>query len=78
VQAYWEFCYNQVLMVWYALSPPGRGAFFFWSCLVGSGVFPGFVQAIRFTPKLGLHSWHRFFISQSAKFRAFRDLVVDP
>jgi GT2 family glycosyltransferase len=72
---YWEFCYNQVVMVWYAMTPVGRVIFFCWSCLVGSGVFPGLVQAIRFTPRLGVQSWRRFKIAQAAKLRAIRDLT---
>jgi hypothetical protein len=43
--------------------------------LIGTGVFPGFVQAIRFTPKLGIHSWRRFVIAQQGKMDAFRDLI---
>lgn len=71
---YWNFCYNQVLMVWYALTPLQRVAFLFWSSLIGTGVFPGLVQAFRFTPTLGRQSWRRFFVAQSAKCRAFLDL----
>jgi GT2 family glycosyltransferase len=70
-----DFAYNQVISIWHALSPLRRAAFFFWSVLIGTGVFPGFVQAIRFTPKLGIHSWRRFVIAQQGKMDAFRDLI---
>lgn len=70
-----DFAYNQVVSIWQALSPLRRAAFFFWSVLIGTGVFPGFVQAIRFTPRLGIHSWRRFLIAQQGKMDAFRDLI---
>jgi GT2 family glycosyltransferase len=70
-----DFAYNQVVSIWNALSPLRRGAFFVWSVLIGTGVFPGFIQAIRFTPKLGIHSWRRFLIAQQGKLDAFRDLI---
>lgn len=70
-----DFAYNQVISIWHALSPLRRAAFFVWSVLVGTGVFPGFVQALRFTPKLGIHSWRRFLIAQQGKMDAFRDLI---
>lgn len=70
-----EFAYNQVVSIWAALSPLRRCAFFVWSSLIGTGVFPGFVQAVRYTPKLGMHSWRRFAIAQQGKMDAFRDLL---
>ncbi len=70
-----DFAYNQVISIWHALSPLRRTAFFAWSVVVGTGVFPGFIQAIRFTPKLGMHSWRRFVIAQQGKMDAFRDLI---
>jgi GT2 family glycosyltransferase len=72
-----DFSYNQTLSVWNALSPLRRAVFFAWSSLVGTGVFPGLVQAVRFTPKLGLESWRRFLIAQHGKVNAFRDLILD-
>ena len=73
--AFRDFAYNQVISVWHALSPLRRGAFFVWSVVIGTGVFPGLIQAIRFTPKLGVHSWRRFLIAQQGKMDAFRDLI---
>jgi GT2 family glycosyltransferase len=70
-----DFAYNQVISIWQALNPLRRAAFFVWSVVVGTGVFPGFIQAIRFTPKLGIHSWRRFAIAQQGKIDAFRDLI---
>jgi GT2 family glycosyltransferase len=76
--AFRDFCYNQTLSIWNALSPLRRAAFFAWSCLIGTGVFPGLVQAVRFTPKLGRESWRRFFLAQQGKVEAFRDLLSPP
>jgi glycosyltransferase involved in cell wall biosynthesis len=70
-----DFAYNQVISIWQALSPLRRAAFFVWSVLIGTGVFPGLIQAIRFTPKLGVDSWRRFLIAQQGKMVAFRDLI---
>jgi GT2 family glycosyltransferase len=74
--AFRDFAYNQVLGIWNALSPFRRAVFFVWSSLIGTGTFPGFVQAVRFTPKLGLTSWRRFLIAQHGKVDAFRDLIL--
>ena len=71
-----DFAYNQVISVWHALNPLRRAAFLVWSVVVGTGVFPGLIQAIRFTPKLGVHSWRRFLIAQQGKMDAFRDLML--
>jgi GT2 family glycosyltransferase len=73
--AFRDFCYNQTLSIWNALSPLRRTAFFVWSCLVGTGVFPGLIQALRFTPEFGVESWKRFLIAQQGKLDAFWDLV---
>jgi cellulose synthase/poly-beta-1,6-N-acetylglucosamine synthase-like glycosyltransferase len=73
--AFRDFSYNQVMSIWNALSPSRRAAFFVWSSLIGTGVFPGLVQAMRFTPKLGAQSWRRFLIAQRGKVDAFRDLI---
>jgi GT2 family glycosyltransferase len=73
--AFRDFCYNQTLSIWNALSPLRRLVFFVWSSLIGTGVFPGLVQAVRYTPTLGLESWRRFFLAQQGKVKAFRDLL---
>jgi cellulose synthase/poly-beta-1,6-N-acetylglucosamine synthase-like glycosyltransferase len=73
--AFRDFSYNEVLGIWGALNPLCRLSFFVWSVLVGTGVCPGLIQAIRFTPKLGIHSWRRFSIAQQGKFDAFLDLA---
>jgi cellulose synthase/poly-beta-1,6-N-acetylglucosamine synthase-like glycosyltransferase len=69
-----SFAYNEVVSLWDSLSVWRRLSFFIWSCLLGTSTFPGFLQALRFTPTLGLHSWYRFWIAQKAKLRAFHDL----
>ncbi len=71
-----NFAYNEVVSVWDLMSGPRRIAYFVWSCLIGTATFPGLLQAIRFTPKLGIHSWFRFWLAQQAKLAAFRDLSV--
>jgi GT2 family glycosyltransferase len=75
-QNFSDFCYNQVLALWGALSPTRRAVFFVWSTLIGTGVFPGLAQAIRFTPGLGKHSWSRLYICQKTKCRAFWELAT--
>jgi GT2 family glycosyltransferase len=77
-QIYTDFCYNQVLALWGALSPIRRAIFFVWSTLIGTDIFPGLVQAIRFTPRLGRSSWNRLYICQKAKCRAFWELATGP
>jgi GT2 family glycosyltransferase len=75
--AFRDFSYNQVLSIWNALSPFSRAVFFVWSSLIGTGIFPGLIQAVRFTPTLGLQSWRRFLIAQHGKVDAFRDLILN-
>ena len=55
-----DLAYNEVLAIWDALRPSGRMIFPLWSLLIGTGVSPGFLQAIRFMPRLGGASWRRF------------------
>jgi GT2 family glycosyltransferase len=74
-QSFREFSYNDIVAIWPALSGGRRAAFVFWSVLVGTGVCPGLVQAIRYTPRLGAASWRRFFVAQQGKFMAFRELL---
>jgi GT2 family glycosyltransferase len=74
-QSFREFSYNDIVSIWPALSGARRAAFVCWSVLVGTGVCPGLVQAIRYTPRLGAASWRRFFVAQQGKFMAFRELL---
>lgn len=69
-----DFGYNEVIAVWDELSPRRRVAFGIWSVLIGTRVCPGILQAVRFTPKLGLGSWRRFWIAQRGKLEALHDL----
>jgi GT2 family glycosyltransferase len=71
-----EFAYNDILSIWPALQGVRKVAFITWTVLVGTRVCPGFVQALRFTPKLGGASWRRFYVAQQGKFEAFRDLLL--
>jgi GT2 family glycosyltransferase len=70
-----EFAYNDILSIWLAFKGVRKIAFITWTILVGTGVCPGFVQALRFTPRLGGASWRRFYLAQQGKFEAFRDLL---
>jgi GT2 family glycosyltransferase len=72
-----DFAYNEVIGIWDFLSRPRKFAFVLWSILVGTGVCPGLVQAIRYTPRLGLQSWYRFVLAQTGKIAAIVDLVRD-
>jgi GT2 family glycosyltransferase len=69
--------FNMVIAIWDDLSPLRRFAFAAWSLLVGTGVCPGLVQAVRYTPKLGLHAWKRFLVAQRGMFAAYRMLLAD-
>jgi GT2 family glycosyltransferase len=70
-----EFAYNDILSIWLAFKGVRKIAFITWTILVGTRVCPGFVQALRFTPRLGGASWRRFYLAQQGKFEAFRDLL---
>jgi GT2 family glycosyltransferase len=66
-----DAAFNMVIALWDGLSPFQRGAFVIWSLAVGTKVEPGLVQAIRFTPRLGLESWRRFFFAQKGRWWAY-------
>lgn len=70
-----DFAYNEVIGVWDSLSLPRKTAFVLWSLFIGTGVCPGVVQAIRFTPRLGWQSWYRFYLAQKGKLAAAIDLA---
>lgn len=74
-KAYEAFAYNEVIGIWDYLTLPRKIAFLIWSFLIGTRVCPGLLQAIRFTPTLGLQSWYRLLLAQKAKFAAVRDLL---
>ncbi len=73
-----DFAYNEVIGVWDSLSRARKMAFVSWSLLVGTGVCPGLVQAVRFTPRLGAQSWYRFYLAQKGKHTAVMDLLWPP
>jgi GT2 family glycosyltransferase len=70
-----DFAYNDTLSIWPALQGLRKVAFVTWTIMVGTRVCPGFIQALRFTPRLRGASWHRFYVAQQGKFEAFRDLL---
>ncbi len=69
-----DFAFNEVVAIWGELPASRLIAFALWSFVVGTGVCPGLLQAIRFTPKLGISSWQRFALAQKGKFDAFIEL----
>lgn len=69
-----DFAFNEVVAVWDELPPIRLLAFAVWSLTIGTGVCPGLLQAVRFTPRLGFASWQRFALAQQGKFAAFREL----
>jgi len=73
-----DFGYNEVISLWRALSPVGRAAYMAWSFLVGTGVSPGLVQALRYTPRLGGGSWRRFWAVQRGKAAGYRAVLFGP
>jgi GT2 family glycosyltransferase len=72
-----DAAHNKVLAVWHGLSGFQRCAFVVWSGLVGTGVEPGLVQAIRYTRTLGVHSWRRFLAVQAGRLAAYRELLAE-
>ncbi len=75
INGFRDFAYNEVIGLWGAFTPARKAAFMIWSLLIGTGVCPGLLQAVRFTPRLGLNSWKRFGVAQQGKWAAFFDLV---
>ncbi len=76
VTGFRNFAFNKMIAMWDYMPPWQRAVFVAWSLLIGTGVSPGIVQAIRFTPRLGLGSWHRFAVEQQGKFAALRVLLA--
>jgi hypothetical protein len=77
VVGYRDCAYNTTIALWDEMSPPRRVVFLIWSLLVGTGVAPGLVQAVRYTPALGWRSWQRFWITQQGKAQAVAMLLRD-
>jgi len=73
-QGFRNFAFNEVVAVWDELPASRLAAFAVWSFAVGTGVCPGLLQAIRFTPKLGVSSWQRLALAQMGKLDAFIEL----
>jgi GT2 family glycosyltransferase len=55
-----NFAFNQVITLRDELHGPRFVVFVIWSILIGTRACPGLMQALRFTPKLGVQSWRRF------------------
>jgi len=71
-----ELAFNEILAIWDVLPWPRRIILMIWSLLVGTGMSPGLVQAIRYTPRLGRGSWMRFAAACRGKIAAFRALCL--
>ncbi len=74
-QGFHDWAFNEVVALWDEFPPWRRTVFAAWSLLVGTRVCPGLVQAVRFTPRLGLASWQRFVLAQRGKLDALRTLL---
>ena len=70
-----DVAFNMVIALWDGLAPLQRAAFVIWSALIGTGVEPGLVQAIRYTPHLGFASWRRFWFAQMGRISAYRKIA---
>jgi len=77
VAGYRDCAYNTTIALWDEMSPLRRVVFLIWSLLIGTGVAPGLVQAVRYTPALGWRSWQRFWITQQGKAQAVLMLLRD-
>ncbi len=64
--------HNEIIALWPNLSSAQRVVYVLWSFLVGTGVSPGFCQAIRYWSRLGRTSWRRFRSVQMGKLAALR------
>ena len=73
-----DYAFNEVIGIWDSLSHMRKVAFILWSLLIGTGVCPGLVQALRFTPRLGGQSWYRFYLAQKGKLEAIASLLRSP
>jgi GT2 family glycosyltransferase len=72
-----DFAFNEMISIWDVLPYHRRIVFALWSILIGCDVCPGLAQAIRFTPRLGIMSWKRFFYAQVGIISALKELLLD-
>jgi GT2 family glycosyltransferase len=70
----YDVAFNMVIALWDGLSPVQRAAFVIWSFLIGTGVEPGLLQAIRYSRRLGFQSWRRFASTQKGRWAAYRQI----
>jgi len=70
-----DFAFNEVIGIWDSLSFLRKVAFVIWSIFIGTGVCPGLIQAIRYTPRLGTQAWYRFYLAQKGKLAALAHLI---
>jgi GT2 family glycosyltransferase len=73
-----DAAFNKVIALWPAMTPDRRFAFAIWSTMVGTGVEPGLLQALRYTRRLRLASWRRLWCTLAGKYSAFALLLRQP
>jgi cellulose synthase/poly-beta-1,6-N-acetylglucosamine synthase-like glycosyltransferase len=73
-----DAAYNEALALTEHFSGPRKLAYLVWSSVVGHRASPGLVQAVRFTPKLGRHSWRRWSAARHARCEARHRAGMDP
>lgn len=67
-----DAAYNEALLLNEHLSGLRKFVYLVWSSVVGHRDSPGVVQAVRFTPTLGGHSWRRWSAASRARREARR------
>jgi GT2 family glycosyltransferase len=72
----YDVAFNMVIALWHGLSPVQRAAFVIWSFLIGTGVEPGLLQAIRYSKQLGFQSLRRFASAQRGRWAAYRQIMA--
>ena len=71
-----DFSFNEVIALWRVMRRwPDRVVYSIWSMLIGTGVSPGLLQAVRLTPQLRSRAWGRFAAVQRGKVAALRHLL---
>ena len=76
VDGFENMAFNNAVALWGNLSSARMLAFSVWSFGIGVRICPGMIQAIRFTPQMGLlASWRRFYIAQRGFAKAYWNLL---
>ena len=70
-----DLAYNWSVVISREFPPLQQFVFLIWNFLIGTRVGPGVLQAVRFTPSLGIVSWKRFWLTQQGTYESYRDLI---